>query len=216
MRFHAAIFDLDGTLVDSLQDIADAMNAALEERGFTSHDPLVYRNMIGDGIEMLALRALPSDRRDLDAARECAAGMRRHYAGCWFAHSRPYAGIPELLSSLEREGVKLAVLSNKLQDFTELMVRRFFPDFRFESIRGIQPGIPPKPDPFSALQTADALAVSRDRMLYLGDSAVDMQTAVAAGMYPVGVLWGYRPATELIRGGARILVRKPKDLLAWV
>jgi len=216
MRFHAAVFDLDGTLVDSLQDIADAMNAALEERGFVSHDPLVYRNMIGDGIEMLALRALPPERRDLAAARECAAGMRRHYAGCWFAHSRPYAGIPELLGAFADQGVRLAVLSNKHQDFTEMMVNRFFPDFRFESIRGIQPGIPPKPDPFSALRIADALGVSRDSTVYLGDSAVDMQTAVAAGMYPVGVLWGYRPASELIRGGARILVQKPEDLLAWV
>jgi phosphoglycolate phosphatase len=216
MRFRAALFDLDGTLVDSLNDIADAMNAVLEERGFARHDPAAYRYMIGDGMDMLVLRALPDDQRDPVAVRDCAAAMRHLYARRWFIRSRPYAGIPELLSALERRGVKLAVLSNKPQDFTELMVRRFFPEFRFESIRGIQPGIPPKPDPLSALQTADALAVSQDRMVYMGDSAVDMKTAVSAGMYPVGVLWGYRTASELIHGGARLLVRQPEDLLAWV
>lgn len=216
MQFHAALFDLDGTLVDSLDDIADAMNAVLEERGFARHDPAAYRYMIGDGMDKLVLRALPDDRRDPAAVKSCAVAMRHLYARRWFSKSRPYAGIHELLSALERRGVKLAVLSNKLQDFTDLMVRRFFPEFRFESVRGIQPGIPPKPDPFSALQTAEALAVSQDRMVYLGDSDVDMKTAVAAGMYPVGVLWGYRTASELIHGGARLLVRRPEDLLAWV
>jgi phosphoglycolate phosphatase len=216
MRFHAAVFDLDGTLVDSLQDIADAMNSVLEERGFATHDSTAYRYMIGDGMDMLALRALPDDHRNAGAVSDCAAEMRRRYAGRWFVKSRPYAGIHELLDAFARSGVELAVLSNKPQDFTELMVHRFFPDFRFKAIRGIQPGIPPKPDPFSALQIAHAMAVSRDMTAYFGDSAVDMRTAVSAGMYPVGVLWGYRTASELIEAGARLLVRQPADLLAWV
>jgi phosphoglycolate phosphatase len=214
-NYRAAVFDLDGTLLDTLDDIAAAMNRVLEVRGFAPYRVEDYKGLVGDGVEEMVRRAL-SPRSPADG--EIAAivkDYRREYELCWRSHSRPYPGVPELLRELGRRGVKTAVLSNKSHVFTEAMVLDLLPGFRFDLVRGARPGIPLKPDPGPALAIARELGVSPSTAVFLGDTKVDMATAVAAGMLPVGALWGFRSAAELAESGAAALIASPLELLAY-
>lgn len=210
----AVLFDLDGTLLDTIDDLADSMNAALSSRGMPTHSADDYRGFIGDGIEMLARRALPLDNRDDPTVDGVVDDMRREYASRWDAKTRPYPGIPELLDELVRRGLKLAILSNKPHDFTQRIAARLLSRWPFDPVLGAQPGLPKKPDPSQAIHVATEHGISPERWLYLGDSGVDMKTAVAAGMIPLGVLWGFRGAEELRSHGARKLIEHPEQLLA--
>jgi phosphoglycolate phosphatase len=213
MKYPAVIFDLDGTLLDTLDDIADAMNAALEGMGFPGHDPSAYRYLTGDGVRALAERSMPGPARDESAVAACIREFRSEYARRWGARTRPYPGIPELLAGLTALRVRLAVLSNKLDEFTLRAVRDFLPGFEFSFVIGAKPGLPPKPDPAGALSIASGLAIPPSQIVYLGDTGVDMLTAVRADMFPVGALWGFRDEHELRENGARALIRSPGELL---
>jgi phosphoglycolate phosphatase len=210
-QFHAVLFDLDGTLADTLADLANAVNHALTTLGCPAHPIHPYRHMVGDGARNLCQRALPADRQDLtdDALRL----MRAHYEAHCFDTTRLYPGIPELVSALAERRYKLAVLSNKPEVFTKRMVAHYFPAAPFAAVHGQQPDVPIKPDPAMALQIAGELKVAPANWLYLGDTNTDMRTATAAGMYPVGALWGFRDRDELLASGARTLIEKPEELL---
>jgi phosphoglycolate phosphatase len=216
MSFKAAMFDLDGTLVDTIEDLADSMNSVLERCGFPSHDLDAYKYFVGDGMINLVRRSLPEQAKTDETVMQCLAMMREEYAGRWKEKSRPYDGIPELLDRLSERGIKMAVLSNKPDDFTKVMVRELLSRWRFEAVLGERPSIPRKPDPISALEIAGQMRVSPGDFLYLGDTSTDMKTAGAAGMYAVGVLWGFRKADELLAGGARLLIERPTDLLELI
>lgn len=207
------MFDLDGTLLDTLMDIADSVNCALASFGFPQHELDAYRYFVGDGVEALAVRALPENRRDRMTVSKLATRIDEAYSLCWANNTRPYPGIPELLDNLTGLGIRLAVLSNKAQSFAEQTVSRFLTNWRFEMVVGAMPSIPKKPDPAAALQIARQMSLKPGEFLYLGDSAVDMKTASAADMYPVGAMWGFRTADELIAGGAKALVKEPLDVL---
>lgn len=209
----AVIFDLDGTLVNSLDDLADAVNEALAAQGFSVHPTDAYRFFVGDGMETLVQRALPQDASP-EAVRAVAEDVRRIYSVHWARKSRPYAGILAVLKELCAAGLPVCVLSNKPHEFTELVVQRFFPDIPFRRVLGSPPGGKAKPEPRMALGIAEALGVRPDAVWLVGDSRTDMDTAAAAGMVPVGVLWGFRPKEELERHGARYLVEHPADLPA--
>ena len=140
--------------------------------------------------------------------------MTEEYAKCWAQNSRPYDGIPELLVRLDDLNLVMAVLSNKPDDFTKLMVHSLLPACPFRIVQGHKPPVPIKPDPTAALDIADKLRIPPYNFLYLGDTKTDMLTATAAGMFPVGVLWGFRTADELIASGAKALVEKPLDVLS--
>lgn len=219
----AVIFDLDGTLLDTLQDIADAANAALRQAGFAAHPLPAYRGFVGDGVEMLFRRALAANA-DADAAssaadaavRECVAGFHQHYAECWKRTSVPYPGIPELLDELIARGVPCAVLSNKPDAFTKQCVAEFFGRWKLGPVYGQRPEVPRKPDPAAARAIAAAVNVSPKRMLFVGDSNVDMQTARAAEMTAVGVSWGFRSTQELVQAGAHHVLGDPADLLRYL
>ncbi|MCU0727314.1 MAG: HAD family hydrolase [Planctomycetes bacterium] len=212
MVFRAVIFDLDGTLLDTIGDLADSVNAVLARFGLPGHPEDAYKTMVGDGVANLMRRALPGDRRgDEEVVRLGVAAMREEYARRWDARTRPYPGIEEMLAGLD---VPSAVLSNKPEDFTVLAVRRFFPHHPFTAVRGARPGEPVKPDPAGALALAAHMAVVPAEILYLGDTNTDMRTATAAGMYQAGALWGFRGAAELSASGARTLLARPEDLLA--
>jgi phosphoglycolate phosphatase len=213
MRFHAVLFDLDGTLLDTLEDLADSTNAALRAQGFPEHPPAAYRYFIGDGVENLVRRALPPERLEAATLARSAELMRREYSGRWADKTRPYPAVPELLDALTARGLPMAVLSNKPDDFTRLCVQRLLPRWRFEVVIGAGVGMPRKPDPAAALRIAARLNLPPARIVYLGDTNTDMQTAVAAGMYAVGALWGFRTASELTASGAQVLLEKPTDLL---
>ncbi len=216
MSVKAILFDLDGTLLDTLVDIADSANSTLARYGLPTHSVDAYRYFIGDGVNMLISRALPNEKRDSDIMAKCVKGFREYYSRNWNVKTRPYDGVPELLDALAAKQIKMAILSNKPDDFTKRCVSELLPNHHFEMILGQRDAIPMKPDPVGALQIADNLGIAPSQFLYLGDSAIDMDTAVRAGMFPVGALWGFRPLKELQKHGAQALIDRPMDLLGLV
>ena len=209
----AVIFDLDGTLLDTLDDIANAFNAVLEKRGFPVHPTDAYRHFVGDGPRVLTERALPEDRRDPETIEACLADYLDHYRYNPQVSARPYPGISELLDELGRRNISMAVVSNKVQEAAVGSVSALLSGWRFSPVLGFREGVPKKPDPFMALAAAEKLDLSPERIAFVGDTGVDMQTAAAAGMIPVGVLWGFRTEEELRRSGARVLLSHPPRLL---
>ena len=166
--------------------------------------------------ETLAVRALPEGHRDEMTVDKIVARMEEEYSSRWVNNTHPYQGIPELLNALTNSGIKMAILSNKPQNSTKLMVSRLLTQWHFEFVVGASPSIPRKPDPTAALQIAREMKISPNEFLYLGDSAVDMKTAIAASMYPVGASWGFRMADELLSDGAKVLIQEPSQLLRLI
>jgi phosphoglycolate phosphatase len=213
IEFKAILFDLDGTLLDTLADIACAGNAGLKGLGFPTHSVESYRHFVGDGAGCLALRILPEGHHDEETVELCRTIIAAEYAKCWADNTKPYPGIPELLAELQARSVPMAVLSNKPDDATRTVVDGYFPDCKFRVIRGALPSIPIKPNPAAALQIAGEFDIPPERFIYLGDTDTDMRTAVAAGMFPAGALWGFRTAEELTANGAKVLLKKPQEVL---
>ena len=213
MSYRAVIFDLDGTLLDTLGDIASSCNNALTKHGFPIHPTDAYRYFVGDGAAMCVKRALPEGNRDDGTVRRCLEAYSEDYGRNWDVRTRPYDGVPEMLDVLKKRGLMLAVLSNKPHEFTQRCVREFFSDETFDIVIGYREPLPLKPDPSGALDIVARLGVEPAEFLYLGDTSVDMKTAVTAGMYPVGALWGFRPLEELRESGARTIVAHPMDIL---
>lgn len=216
MQFEAILFDLDGTLLDTLEDLANSMNAVLEGRGLLQHGNQLYKQFVGDGMEVLVRRALPESHRGEQVVHACLLAMRKDYSVRWRETTRPYEGIPELLDALRGRRLRMAILSNKPDDFTREMVTALLTPWRFDAVVGARPEVPKKPDPTVALAIARDLGIPPARILYLGDSGTDMRTAVSAGMFPVGALWGFRGAAELEANGARVLISRPMDLLGFL
>lgn len=206
----AVLFDLDGTLTDTLQDIATAMNRALRLHGLPEWPLDAYRTLVGDGARVLAQRAV---REQQALAPSVQAEYQAYYERHTRVATRPYDGIPEMLHALQQAGLKLAVFSNKPDADTRNVVAHFFPDIRWTAVRGQVEGIPVKPDPTGALLVAKALDVSPPEILYLGDTATDMRCAIHAGMLPVGALWGFRTEDELRLSGAKHLLSHPSELI---
>jgi phosphoglycolate phosphatase len=214
MRFKAVIFDLDGTLLDTIDDLTDAMNAALAAMGFPRRTIAECKKLVGDGLETYVRRALPPGAADDPrVAVRLKEHMRAEYKVRQDNKTKPFEGIDEMLDSLDGLGIPLAVLSNKPHDSTLAVMKRYFPGRDFRVIFGARDGIPVKPDPSAALEIARLLNVPPKEIAYVGDTNTDMQTANAAGMFAVGALWGFRTAEELLTNGARALIEKPEDLL---
>ena len=213
MRYKAILFDLDGTLLDTLEDIGNAANRVLAENGFPTHDLDVYRYFIGEGAAWLITRSLPEENRDKETILTCLNAFREDYGQNWNIKTKPYPGVAEMMNALTSRGLKMAILSNKPDDFTKQCAQTLLATWTFDVVLGARDGVPRKPDPLSALEVAAHLKVAPSDFLYLGDSAVDMKTATAAGMFPVGALWGFRSADELQEGGARKLIGHPFEIL---
>ena len=212
MHLRGAIFDLDGTLVDSLADIAAAMNHSLAQHALPTHPVAAYRYFVGEGVTVLVRKATPAGRDELHAS--VLAGYRVYYAEHLFDQTRPFPGIPAMLAELSAEHVRLAVLSNKADAFTRQLVEGLLPGVPFTAIYGERPGVPRKPDPTAALALASEMGVAPEACAFVGDTSVDMNTARNAGMYGVGVTWGFRDAQELREQGARALATSAEELLA--
>jgi phosphoglycolate phosphatase len=213
MNYKAVIFDLDGTLLDSLEDLADSMNAVLESAGFPVHDVESYKYFVGDGMEKLVFRTLPEKHRDAGTIAKYTEKMKEEYSRRWNVKTKPYKGIAELLDMLTDKAIHMAVLSNKPDNFTKLIIKELLPKWNFRAVYGQRKSIPRKPDPSGALEIAGILGLQPREILYLGDTGTDMKTASNAGMYAVGALWGFREKEELIANGARAVINKPLDLL---
>ncbi len=215
MKYDAVMFDLDGTLLDTLEDLADSMNAALSLAGLPTHGVGAYRRFVGDGVVNLARRAAPPRLAgDEDAVARLVEAMRAQYAERWQAKTRCYDGVPELLDALASRSIPTAVLSNKPDDFTRLCVGELLGRWTFDAVRGVRDDTPRKPDAGGALAVAAGVGVPPERWLYVGDTNTDMRTAAAAGMYAVGALWGFRDAAELRASGAAVLIEHPVEVLS--
>lgn len=194
MKWKLVVFDLDGTLIDTIDDLAAAVNHALEGRGLPVHDSREYRLMVGDGVRNLVRRAMPEDlREDAHLHETLLSDFMAYYSSHIAVHSRPYPGIPGMLSELRRAGIGLAVASNKFQSGTRTLIGRFFPETGFESVLGGRDGVPLKPSPVILEEIMERAGVSRDETVMVGDSATDMRTAKAGGLAGVAVSWGFRP-----------------------
>ncbi len=216
VNFKGIIFDLDGTLLNTLADIGNSMNSVLERNGLPTHSLDSYRFLVGNGTETLVRKAVPENRREKREVEKYLDEFRVEYGRNWNKTTSPYEGIPETLSELESHDIRLSILSNKPQDFTEMSVSAFLPGIRFEQVIGLHPGILPKPDPSGVLGVAKDMNLNLDQILYAGDTDVDMQTAFNAGIYGAGVLWGFRTGDELIKNGAKILISHPDELLSII
>jgi phosphoglycolate phosphatase len=214
MTHKGIIFDLDGTLADTLADIANSMNRVLRDRGYPVHPAEDYKYLIGRGLENLVSSSLPKESRLPSIITACLASLIEDYRDNCLVHTHLYPGIESLLFRLQDMGLKLAVFSNKADDLTQIIVQSLLPGIRFVKIVGARPDLPKKPDPSGARLISDLLEISPEQMIYLGDSDVDMQTARGAGMLAVGVLWGFRTKEELLLNGADHLLSDPFELMA--
>lgn len=208
--YRCVIFDLDGTLLNTLEDLASAGNYALEQLGFRTHEIEKYKYFVGNGIPKLIQRILPAGSDSVLCDK--AHGLFSEY---YSVHStdktKPYDGICSLLSRLKADGVKTAVATNKDHDFSVSLINTFFGD-NIQVICGRKNGIPKKPDPFSVNHIMKQFEADKSETLYIGDSNVDMETARNAGLDSCGVLWGFRTETELRESGANYIAKTPDEL----
>ena len=211
--YKAVIFDLDGTLLNTLEDISDSMNYVLRNKGFPIHKLDTYNYFVGEGVARLVAQALPQDKRNEEIIKECYEDFKYYYSLNWKVKTKLYQGVPEMLNALTERDIKLSILSNKPHEFTLQCVDEFFSQWIFDVVLGMKDSVPPKPDPTGALQIAEKFKMETSCILYLGDTSVDMKTAVNAKMLPIGVLWGFRSREELLQNGAKVLLNNPMDIL---
>ena len=216
MGYSGVIFDLDGTLLNTLDDLANSMNYVLRKHGFPVHAVERYRYFVGNGMEKLVRRALPPESQDEKMVELCLFEMEREYSERWHDATSPYGGINELIDRLDSMGIKISVLSNKPDYLTKMTTDKYFGITRFSFVIGARIGVPKKPDPFSALEISRLSKIPPSDYLYLGDSGVDMKTANAAGMYAVGATWGFREIDELLENGGKALINSPLELVKLI
>lgn len=226
MANRAVIFDLDGTLIDSLEDIATSMNEALADVGRPAHPVAAYRQFVGNGVHALAERALfdptgptgpaspTSPGTDADLRDEAVSAFRRRYAARLVERTRPYEGVPALLDALAARGIRAAVLTNKPEPAARAIVERLLGRWPWAAVIGDRADLPRKPDPAGARLALEALGAAAAETLMIGDTDVDMHTAAAAGLIGVGALWGFRGRDELLAAGAQIVVARPEEVIA--
>ncbi|MDR1617562.1 MAG: HAD family hydrolase [Treponema sp.] len=216
MKYRCVLFDLDGTLVDTIEDIAAAMNQALARHGFPPRPVEQFPGMVGGGIRKLALDALPDEAKSGETAARVAADAARLYAEKPLARSKPYPGMVELVKTMGGMKVKTAVISNKPDAITRLVVEGLFPAGSFRVIQGEKAGIPRKPDPASVWEILAGIDCTPRDTVLAGDSEIDMETARNAGCFALGVRWGFRPRRVLEEAGAALIVDTPEEILALI
>jgi len=212
MSNQAIIFDLDGTLLNTLQDLADSVNSVLADRAWPEHSVDAYRYFVGDGLNMLVRRVVPEYISDQSVISECIQAVRLEYSRRWKNTTVPYPGVLQALEEMARKKIVMGVLSNKPHEATLDAVRYFFPDGYFYMIRGALPDQTLKPDPGAALEMAASMGTNPGQVYFLGDSSVDMKTANSSGMIALGAAWGFRGRQELLRAGARHILDTPLEL----
>lgn len=211
-----AIFDLDGTLLDSIEDLGNAVNYALNQMGFPTHVITAYPDMVGNGVRKLIERALPAGEAYPQIVDRMLVHFRKHYDEHCCDNTAPYPGIDKLLQKLTAEGINLAVTSNKYQTAVTKIINHYFPDANWQAILGNTPGVPRKPDPSIVFAALNLCPTPKADVIYIGDSGVDMETARRACVESIGVTWGFRPAAELKAAYADHIVSDPDDILTII
>ncbi len=219
----AIIFDMDGTLIDSITDIADAMNQALNELGYPEHPVETYKGFVGSGLNELAKRVLPEKQQIPKHIEALSKKFWDNYDVAWYLHTNIYPGVLYLIQLAVARKMKLAILSNKPHYFTKKMIRHFFRGAMIRHTKnpfgiysGDEPGKPVKPDPTTALELAGRMKVKPQFIAFVGDSEIDMKTAKNAGMIAIGAAWGYRTKKELLDAGADIVFDNPTQMTAYL
>ena len=215
MKPKLIIFDLDGTLLNTLEDLADSGNYILSKYGFNQHSLDDYRYFVGNGIYKLVERILPENKREKTFVEEVRSEFMTYYDQHKADKTAPYQGIIELLEELQQRGIQMAIASNKAQEAMDPLVEFYFPTVTFAAVFGQRTGIPTKPNPDIVFDILNKTNISKSDTLYVGDTAVDMQTAKSAGVKSVGVLWGFRPKEELVQAQAELIIEKPEELLKY-
>ena len=210
------VFDLDGTLINSLEDLADSANWMLLQHGYPTHPVDAYRYFVGDGMRKLIERILPLEERNDMRIEQCKAEFVAYYTIHMEDKTVVYPGMIELLKELKDRGLKIAVATNKVHIAVTPLMEKYFPGIRFDSMIGQREGIPVKPHPQIMYDILKETGCQPSETLHVGDTATDMQLAHNAGVTPVGVLWGYRPLEELQEAGAKFIIEKPEELLGLV
>ncbi|RKD87692.1 HAD family hydrolase [Mangrovibacterium diazotrophicum] len=213
MKFKAVIFDLDGTLLDTLDDLADAVNVVMAKYGFPKHDRAAVRSFVGSGLRSLMQRSLPENERTEEMIDRCFAEMMVVYRENYKDKTVPYDGILELLNWMSDQNLPMAVFSNKADALTKGLVEDKL-HYNFAAVRGMTTEELKKPNPTIALEIAKTMGMKPEECLYVGDSDTDMKTANNAGMYALGVTWGFRDRDDLIKSGAKKLVDEPMEMIA--
>lgn len=213
MKAKLVIFDLDGTLLNSIDDLAASTNHALQLHGYPQHERAAYRYFVGNGVRKLIERALPEDARQADNINRLLQDFLAYYQTHKTVYTRPYQGIPETLAQLHAAGIQLAVASNKYHQGTLELIRHYFGEKLFSIVLGQREGIPVKPDPTIIHDILTQTTLPANRTLYVGDSGVDMQTATNSRLTSIGVTWGFRPRTELEANSADYIINSPSELL---
>ena len=214
MRYDLIIFDLDGTLLNTIGDLAEAANVMLRKRNLPQHTYEEYCTFVGNGIMRLVERALPEELRTAESVAAARQDFLSYYIDHIDCKTKPYEGIVQLLGDLQAAGVSLAVASNKFQAGTGELIRRFFPEIGWVAVYGQRPDVPLKPDPAVVEEILSGVNIPRERVLYVGDSGVDIETAHRAGIKAVGVTWGFRSRSELEAAGADRIVDRAEEILS--
>ena len=213
-EFHAAIFDLDGTLLDTIEDLSAAMNRTLTHYGFPTLPIEHHTRAVGNGMKKFSQRCIPEEKRDDDAfLTEFTARMKKDYQDNSMVHTKPFDGIFPLLDKMQEKGILLSVLTNKVDSFAKEMMAHYFKDYDFKLIVGEREGIPKKPNPRMANFILGNLGVTPCKAVFIGDSIYDIQTGRNAGMFTIGAAWGYQPKELLLKENPTYLLDTPFDLL---
>lgn len=215
MAFKGVIFDLDGTLLDTLRDLAGAANQTLESFGFPQHPMDAYRYFVGEGLQTLTKRIVPDSAQGASEIEAVMTKFSEIYREMWNKTTAPYDGIPEMLNAFVEAGLQLSVLSNKPHEFTKVCVASYFPNIPFARVYGNREGVPRKPDPAGALAIAEDLQMTVAEIVYVGDTATDMKTGNGAGMKTIGVEWGFREREELLANNAWKIAATPAEVLHY-
>ena len=213
MKFEAVFFDLDGTLANSLNDLAIGVNYVLEQKGYPTHPVEAFKIFAGDGILKMVERATPAEYRSSENVLELKNAFMDYYSVHYADNTVAYDGLVELVSALKAKGNKLAVVTNKAQDMAEKLVNKLYGD-SFDYILGLREGIPAKPDPTCIFMAMDELGVKPEKCAFVGDTGMDVAGGVNAGAYPIGVLWGFREKDELLKFGAKDFAVNAEELNA--
>lgn len=216
MTAKAIIFDMDGTLLDTLEDIGLAANRTLRLYNLPEHDLDAYRYFVGRGAEYLVRKCLPQDKLTDSFVAEFLDTFLKDYDSSFDENTRPYDGIPEMLDAVSERNLKISILSNKPDSTTKACADLYLNQWQFANIWGSGEIYPRKPDPKAALKISELTDIAPSDYLFVGDTNIDMKTAVAAGMRPIGVSWGFRPIEELIEAGAGAIVNHPSDLIKLI
>lgn len=210
------IFDLDGTLLDTLQDLGDSCNAILQQNGYPTHPIVAYKKFVGNGVQKLIERALPQEARTAETITTLLAAFKTYYEQKAVSHTKPYTGIIPLLQELKSLGYLISVASNKYHEAVIPLMQQYFPDIQFDLVLGHRAGHPAKPDPAIVLDSLHTLGVNKENCFYVGDSSVDMDTANNASVTAIGVTWGFRDEDELKEHGAQYIIHSPQELLGII